>query len=77
MPSQDHPLRYRELVARLKRFEIEEKRCPGVLRKFIGVVEGRKQSFPLHPHSDNWEVPTHYIRAIRDRFKIPADKFYA
>ena len=78
MSSEDHPIRYRELVIKLKRFGILEKPgSHGVTRKFIGIVEGRKQSYPLHPHSDNWEVPTHYLRAIRDRFKIPADIFYA
>ena len=77
MPSEDHPIRYRELVAKLKRFGIQEKSGKGVVRKFIGTVEGRKQSFPLHVHSENWEVATPYLQAIRRRFKIPADRFYA
>lgn len=77
MPSEDRPLQYHELLARLRRFGIEEKIGKGVLRKFVAIVEGRKQSFPLHVHSQKHESSRYYIRAIRDRFKIPVDKFYA
>ncbi len=79
MPSEDHPISFRELVSRLKKFGVTESKTKssGVVRKFVGMVEGRKQGFPLHVHNDNMEIDRHYLRAIRDRFKIPADQFYA
>ncbi len=78
MPNQDRPLRFRELVTKLKRFGIVEhpQKGKGSIKKFIGVVEGRKQGYSIHAHSENDEIDRHYLRAIRDRFKIPADAFY-
>ncbi len=78
MPREDHPLKYSELVKKLKPFGVYESptRRSGVVRQFVGIVEGRKQGFTLHVHNENMEIKRHYIRAIRDRFKISADQFY-
>ena len=76
MSSTDHPLPYRELIARLKTFGIEPKPGKGSHVKLIGVVEGRRQSFVLPPHNDGWEVPKPYLAGIRRRFKISAEKLY-
>lgn len=78
MPKEDHPFKYHELVRKLKQFgvsEVSAKRS-GVVRQFVGIIEGRKQGFTLHVHSEHMEIKSHYIRAIRDRFKIPAEQFY-
>lgn len=78
MPSENHPLRYREIVARLKRLRnVEEKRGKGVTRKLIGVVEGRKECYSLDVHNEHHEFSRHYTRAIRERFKISPSEFYA
>lgn len=78
MPREDCPLRYHELVRKLRRFGVHEvpTKRSGVVRQFAGIVEGRKQGFTPHIHSENMEIKRPYIRAIRDRFKIPADQFY-
>lgn len=64
MPKEDRPLRYRELVARLKHFGVTEvpTKGRGAVRKFVGVVEGRKQGFVLHAHSEHDEIARHYLR---------------
>ena len=67
-------------MALLKPFGVTEdtsRKRRGAVKALIGVVEGRKQGFTLHVHSEHQEISKHYIRAIRDRFKIPSDRFYA
>ncbi len=73
-----HPLRYRELLGALKPFGVSEIRQGSGSRRmlFKADVEGLKQSYPIHPHSDNHEVDTHIIKTILRRFKISEDSFW-
>lgn len=76
MPS-GRPLRYRELLSRLTRFGVQEIVKKGSRRiLFKPDVEGRDQSYPIHPHSDNHEFASHIVRTILRRFKIPEDQFW-
>lgn len=75
---EDKPLKYRELRKLLSRHNILEikHRGKGSHRLFIGIVEGRKISYPVKCHSEGQEVHSYIIRRIRDTFKIPIEEFY-
>jgi predicted RNA binding protein YcfA (HicA-like mRNA interferase family) len=71
------PLRYRDLVNRLKAFGVVEKIGKGSVRMlFKPDVEGLRRSYPIHPHSEHHEFGPPIIRAILRRFKIPEDSFW-
>ena len=74
-----HPLRYRELIECLKGFGVIEIRSGRGSRRMLYKpdVEGLKQSYPIHVHSEHDEVDIHIIRAILRRFKIPEDEFWS
>lgn len=77
MPS-GSPLRYRDLLAKLKRFGVEESRRGKGSRRMLYKrgIEGLDQSYPIHPHSENAEIHVHIIRTILRRFKIPEEGFW-
>ena len=72
------PLRYRELLARLKDFSVIEKRWGGGSRRmlFKENVEGLNVSYPIHPHSENDELGLPIIKATLRRFKIDPNEFW-
>ena len=72
------PLRYRDLLSRLKDFGVEEKRVGSGSRRMLykANVEGLNVAYPIHPHSLNDEVNIHIIRTVIRRFKISPDAFW-
>lgn len=71
------PLRYRELVNRLKVFGVIEKTGKGSVRMLFKLdVEGLRRSYPIHPHSEHHEFGPPIIRAILRRFKIAEESFW-
>lgn len=66
------PLKYRVLRKRLKDFGIEEskQRGKGSERMFIGVVNGRRVTYPTKCHNEGDEKPVPVIEAIRRAFSI-------
>lgn len=75
---EDKPLKYRELRRYLSRHNIQEikHRGKGSHRLFVGLVEGRKISYPVKCHSESQELHSYIVRRIRDTFKIPIEEFY-
>jgi predicted RNA binding protein YcfA (HicA-like mRNA interferase family) len=66
------PLKYRTLRKTLKRFGIEEskQRGKGSERMFVGVVNGRRVTYPTKCHGEGDEKPIPVIEAIRRAFSI-------
>ena len=66
------PLKYRELRKRLKNFGVVEdkKRGKGSERMFVGIVAGRKVTFPTKCHNEGDEKPVPVIEAIRRAFQL-------
>jgi hypothetical protein len=81
----DRPLKYRNLVKILKRFNVYEdkKRGKGSERMLCRVVEGRLEQFPIRCHNENEEKPRAVIKALRRRLGltrddgVPDGEFYA
>jgi len=76
------PLKYRELIARLKSFGVvvAEKRGKGseviLLRP---IIPGSKQGpqIPIKHHGDNTEMKKGVINAVLRRFNIDPDEFWS
>lgn len=66
------PLTYRVLRKRLKGYGIEESKCrgKGSERMFIGIVNGRRVTFPTKCHNEGDEKPVPVIEAIRRAFSL-------
>lgn len=66
------PLKYRVLRKILKGYGIEEspQRGKGSERMFVGVVEGRRVTYPTKCHNEGDEKPVPVIEAIRRAFAI-------
>ncbi len=66
------PLRYRDLVRRLKKYGIRENkvRGKGSERMLMGYVDGRLVTFPTKCHSEGDEKPVPVIEAIRRAFHL-------
>ncbi len=78
MASRLAPLKYRDLVKRLRkhdpRFEVWENRAKGSERMLYHPdIGGRPQSFPLKCHGDSTEIRIGMLRAIMRRFQLPRD----
>ena len=73
----DKPLRYRELIRKLKKFGVIEENRRG-RRKilFHPNIDGKPAQIPIHPHSEHYEFSRSVIRSVRERFKIDLDDFY-
>lgn len=75
--SQDRPLRYREIIAYLKKFNIQEIPRKGAKRiLYHPNIKGKPASYPMDVHSKHQQFSRPVIRAIRDRFNISIDDFY-
>lgn len=75
--SRDKPLRYRELLSRLKKFGIQEQIKKGSRRMlFHHNINGKSAFIPIHPHSEHDEMSRKIVRAVRERFKISIEDFY-
>jgi hypothetical protein len=68
----ERPLKYRDLLKRLKLFGVDEikSRGKGSERLFIRVVDGVKLSIPTKCHNENDEKPRGVISAIRRRLRL-------
>jgi hypothetical protein len=68
----DRPLKYRDLLKKLKRFGVVEdkKRGKGSERMLVGMVNGTVQRYPTKCHNENDDKPRAVIQAIRRRFKL-------
>lgn len=68
----DRPLKYRKLIAILKRYGVHEdkSRGKGSERMLVGRVDNRIEKFPTKCHSENDEKPRAVVRAIRRRFRL-------
>ncbi|HUQ70255.1 MAG TPA: hypothetical protein VM165_12060 [Planctomycetaceae bacterium] len=66
------PLKYRTLRKTLKRFGIEESksRGKGSERMFVGVVNGRRVTYPTKCHNEGDDKPVPVIEAIRRAFSL-------
>jgi hypothetical protein len=66
------PLRYRDLVRRLKKYGIHENRIrgKGAERMFMGYVDRRLVTFPTKCHNEGDEKPVPVIEAIRRAFHL-------
>jgi hypothetical protein len=66
------PLKYRDLRRRLKEFGVVENkvRGRGSERMFLGIVGGRKVSYPTKCHHEGDEKPVPVIEAIRRAFHL-------
>jgi hypothetical protein len=73
-----YPLRYRELIGRLKKFGIIEKRFGSGSRRMLYKenVEGLNVHYPIHPHSEHHEISAPIIKATLRRFKISENLFW-
>uniref|UniRef100_A0A7C2P0E9 Type II toxin-antitoxin system HicA family toxin n=1 Tax=Schlesneria paludicola TaxID=360056 RepID=A0A7C2P0E9_9PLAN len=69
------PLKYRELRKILKRYGVEESRQhgKGSERMFVGVVNGRRVTYPTICHSEGDDKPVPVIEAIRRAFSLTED----
>jgi hypothetical protein len=69
------PLKYRVLRKILKSYGIEEskQRGKGSERMFVGIVNGRKVTYPTKCHNEGDEKPVPVIEAIRRAFSIDED----
>lgn len=75
------PLKYRELIARLKRFGVvvADKRGKGSEVMLIQpIAPGSKQGpqIPIKHHGDNTEIKKGVINAVLRRFNINPDEFW-
>ena len=70
----DRPLRYRDLLKRLKAFGVDEdpRRGKGSERLLTRVVDGVQLSIPTKCHSESDTKPRAVIAAIRRRLKLTA-----
>lgn len=75
--SQDRPLRYREILAALKPFGVQEIKRKGVTRMLYHPnINGKPVSYPMHVHNEHQEFSRSVVRSIRDRFNISIEVFY-
>ncbi len=73
------PLRYRELLRKLRVFGVDEKDSPSGGSKrmlYKENVEGRKRSYPIDTHSEHHEFGLPIINPILRHFKIHPDEFW-
>jgi hypothetical protein len=66
------PLRYRDLVRRLKAYGVEENvvRGKGSHRMLMAIVDGRMVRYPTKCHNEGQEKPVPVIEAIRRAFHL-------
>ena len=77
MPN-TRPLRYRELLRRITKHGVSEKRLgKGSLRMLYKAnVEGLNKHVSVHVHGENHEISLHIIKSILRRFKISESSFW-
>ena len=76
MPE-DKPLRYRELLYRLKKFGVQEKIGKGSRRiLYHPNINGNPAFGAIHPHSEHYEFSRKVVKITRRRFNIPIEEFY-
>lgn len=77
MHSNDKPLRYREILQKVKRFGVIEEKRKGVRRiLYHNNINGGYAFVTMHVHSEHQVFSRSIIRSIRDRFNISIDDFY-
>jgi hypothetical protein len=68
-------LTYRELLKRLRKFDVQENaaRGKGSDRLLVRVVDGVSLSIPTKCHNEGDQKPKAVIRAIRRRLKLTSE----
>ena len=71
----DRPLKYRDLLKRLKKYGVAEdkKRGKGSERLLVRIVGGQKRTIATKCHSDGDEKPRAVVAAIRRRLALTND----
>lgn len=73
---QPRRLKYRELVKKLKKYNIEVIKARGKGSHRMLYQEVTKRNYPIKCHSENQEYSIAVVRAIARRFSIPEDKLF-
>jgi len=82
MPLKPHPLKYRELLAKLKKYGVIElphrgKGSERILLKPKEPGSFKGPQFPIKYHGESTEIKKPVITAILNRFGIPKEDFWA
>jgi len=75
----DKSLKYRDLLKLLIRHGVYEvkHRGKGSHRLFVcDDVQGRKISYPVACHNENYQINSYIVRRIRETFNISFEMFY-
>ena len=78
-PSQDKPLRYRELRRKLGNFGVTEHRDRGKGSNrglYHPNINGKPVWYYIKCHGEGDELSKAVVRAARERFNIPIEEFY-
>ncbi len=77
MHTSDKPLRYREILQKVKKFGVQEVKRKGVTRiLYHSDIQGKPEFVTMHVHNEHQVFSRAVIRSIRDRFKISLEGFY-
>ena len=77
-PDFDKVLKYRELRRLLARHGVVEQshRGKGAHRQFIKIIDGRPVVDYVTCHSEGQDISRKIVCHVREKFKIPIEKFY-
>lgn len=77
MHTSDKPLKYSEIIKKLKTFGVQEIKRKSVRRMLYHPnINGKPSSYPMHVHNENQEFSRAVVRAVRDHFNIALEDFY-
>ncbi|MEX1042870.1 MAG: hypothetical protein WDZ51_19710 [Pirellulaceae bacterium] len=71
----ERPLKYRDLIKRLKRYGVfeDKTRGKGSERLLVRIIDGVKHSFPTKCHNEGDEKPRGVISAIRRKLRLTSE----